>query len=84
MGRQAGAEDRGGEIGGAEVAAGGEVDEVFDGAAALDAGEEVHSGEELVRARQVEEDGVDFVADELRFEPAGVLDGTLEGGDFIR
>ena len=84
MGRQACAEDRRCELGGAEVAACGEVDEMFDGAAALDAGEEVHGGEEFVRAGQVEEDGVDVVADELGFEPAGVLDGTLEGDYFVR
>ena len=83
VGGKAGSEDCLGEVGGKEVAAGGQVDEVFDGAATLDAGEEVHGGEKLVRAGQVKEDGVDAVGDELGFEPFGVLDGSFENGDFV-
>ena len=50
MGREALAQDRLREIGREEVAAGGQVDEMFDGGAALDAGVEVHGGEEFVGA----------------------------------
>lgn len=57
---------------------------MLDGAAALDAGEEVHRSEEFVRAGQVEEDGVNCMAGELGFEPAGVLDRALNDGDFVR
>ncbi len=84
MCRQARPQDRRCEGRREEVAAGGEVDEMLDGAAALDAGEEVKCGEELVGAGQVKEDGVDVVGDELGFEPLGVLEGTLEDGDFVR
>lgn len=84
VGREARPEDRRGEFGREEVAASGQVDEVLDGGAALDAGEEVHRGEEFVRAGQVQEDGVDRPAGELGFEPAGVLDGALDDGDFVR
>lgn len=84
VGGEARPEDRRGEVRGEEVAARGQVDEVLDGAAALDAGEEVHRGEEFVRAGQVEEDGVDPMAGELGFQPAGVLDGALNDGNFIR
>ena len=45
MGREALAQDRLGKVGREEIAAGGQVDEMLDGAAALDAGEEVHGGE---------------------------------------
>lgn len=77
LGREARPEDRRGEFGREEVAARGQVDEVLDGGAALDAGEEVHRGE-------VQEDGVDRPAGELGFEPAGVLNGALDDGDFVR
>ena len=83
MGREALAQDRVGKFGREEVAAGGQVDKMFDGAAALDAGEEVHCGEQFVGAGQVEEDGVDFVAGELGFEPLGILDGTLDYGRLV-
>ena len=83
MGREALTQDRLGKVGGKEVAAGGQVDEMLDGGAALDAGEEVHGREEFVGAGQVEEDGVDAVAGELGFEPLGVLDGSFDYGGLV-
>lgn len=68
---------------GHQVPAGGEVDEMFHASGAENGGEEIAGGEELVRAREVEEDGVDGVFDEDLFDPGGVLDGALEHGDSV-
>lgn len=68
---------------GHEIPASGEVDEMLDAPGAEDGGEDVAGREELVRAREVKENGVDCVFDEDFFDPARILDGALENGDAV-
>lgn len=56
---------------------------MLDAAGADHGGEEVAGCEELIDAREAEEDRIDVVGFEVSFHPSRVLDGPIEDGDAV-